>query len=247
VSYKVKFSYVHAGFRMDTNYQVARQKNMDRFLSALALATALAILIPTGAALAVQAYTTDTQELPLRATPSTSGKTLLNVPPASGVELVNPHSYAKVRYKKPNGEIQEGWIASRFLSPRLPDPSMTKELEAENEAMKAKLEEVDTEKTGLEEKEKELTDKLTKLNAAYEELKGGSANYVKLKSEYDSAKAGLTSAQENIQTLIRENDNLKLSHDIQWFVSGAGVILSGWFLGWATSRWRKKRKGTYYY
>ncbi len=64
---------------------------MDRFRSALALATALAILIPTGAALAVIAYTTDTQEIALRATPSTSGKILLNVPPASGVELVNPN------------------------------------------------------------------------------------------------------------------------------------------------------------
>jgi SH3 domain protein len=220
---------------------------MDRFLSALALATALAILIPTGAALAVQAYTTDTQELPLRATPSSSGKTILNVPPASGVELVNPHSYTKVRFKKPDGQMQEGWIASRFLSPRLPDPSMTKELEAENAAMKVQLEEVDKQKTELEQKGKELTDKLTKLNAAYEELKGGSANYVKLKSEYDSATSGLTSAQENIQALIRENDNLKLTHNIQWFVSGAGVMLFGWFLGWATSKWRKKKRGTYYY
>ena len=63
---------------------------MNRFRSALALATALAILVPAGAALAVKAYTTDTQELPLRTTPSSSGKTLLLIPPASAVELVNP-------------------------------------------------------------------------------------------------------------------------------------------------------------
>jgi SH3 domain protein len=220
---------------------------MDRFRSALALATALMILIPPGSALAVKAYTTDTQELPLRATPSSSGKTLLNVPPASGVELVNPNSYTKVRYKKPDGVVQEGWIASRFLSPRLPDPSMTKELEAENEALKAQLGEADREKTAQSQKVKELTDNLARLNALYEELKAGSADYVKLKSDYDSEKAGLASAQKDIQTLIRENDNLKVSHNIQWFVSGAGVLLSGWFLGWATSRWRKKRRGTYYY
>ncbi len=220
---------------------------MDRFRSALALATALAILIPTGAALAVKAYTTDTQETPLRATPSSSGKTLLNVPPASNVELVNPGSYTKVRYRKPGGGMQEGWIASRFLSPRLPDSSMTRELEAENLAMKAQLGEADNEKTELSQKEKELTDKLIKLNAAYEELKGGSATYVKLKSEYDSAKAGLASAQENIQMLIQENENLKLSHNVRWFVAGALVLLAGWFVGWATGRWRKKRRGTYYY
>jgi SH3 domain protein len=220
---------------------------MDRFRSALALATALAILTAAGAAMAVTAYTADTQELPLRATPSNSGKALLIVPPASEVELVYPGSYTKVRYRKPDGGMQEGWIASRFLSPRLPDPSMTRELEAENVALKAQLEEADKEKTELSQKEKELTDKLTKLNAVYEELKAGSANYVKLKYEYDFAKAGLASAQGNIQTLMQENENLKLSHNIRWFVAGALILLSGWFIGWATGRWRKKRRGTYYY
>lgn len=220
---------------------------MDRFRLALALATALAILIPAGAASAVMAYTTDTQELVLRATPSTSGKILLTVPPSSGVELVNPNSYTKVRYQKPDGEMQEGWIASRFLYQRAPGSSATRELESENETLKAQLGEVEKEKTELSQKERELTDKLTKLNAAYEVLKDGSANYLKLKSENDSAKASLTSAQADIQTLVQENENLKLSHNIRWFVAGAIVLLSGWFIGWATGRWRKKRRRTYYY
>ena len=220
---------------------------MDRFRFALALTTALAILIPAGAAPAVTAYTTDTQETLLRATPSTSGKILLTVPPASGVELVNPNAYTKVRYKKTDGQMQEGWIPSRFLSQRPPGSSRTRELEAENETLKAQLGEVDKEKTELSQKEKELTDKLTKLNAAYEVLKDGSANYLKLKSENDSAKASLTSAQENIQTLVQENENLKVSNNVRWFVAGALVLLSGWFMGWAAARWRKKRRRTYYY
>jgi SH3 domain protein len=220
---------------------------MDRFQFALALATALAILIPPGVTSAVIAYTTDTQEIALRATPSTSGKILLTVPPASGVELVNPNAYIKVRYQKPDGKMQEGWIASRFLSQRSPGSSMTRELKAENETLKAQLGEVDKVKTELSQKEKELTDKLTKLNAAYEVLKDGSANYLKLKSENDSAKASLTSAQENIQMLVQENENLKLSHNVRWFVAGAIVLLSGWFMGWATGRWRKKKRRTYYY
>lgn len=219
---------------------------MDRFRLALALATALAILIPAGAASAVTAYTTDTQGLVLRATPSTSGKILLTVPPASSVELVNPNAYTKVRYQKPDGKMQEGWIASRFLCQRAPGSSMTRKLEAENETLKAQLGEVEKEKTELSQKERELTDKLTKLNAAYEVLKDGSANYLELKSENDSAKASLTSAQQDIQTLVQENENLKLSHNIRWFVAGAIVLLAGWFIGWATGRWRKKRRRTYY-
>ena len=220
---------------------------MDRFRSALTLATALAILIPAGAALAVTAYTTDTGKLALRATPSTGGKILLTVPPASGVELVNPNAYTKVRYRKPDGEMQEGWIALRFLSQRPPGSSTTRKLEAENKTLKAQLGKVDKEKTELSQKEKELTDKLTKLNAAYEVLKDDSANYLKLKSENDSAKAGLTSAQENIQTLVQENKNLKLSHNIRWLETGPLFLLCGWFMGWVAGKWRKKRRGTYYY
>ena len=44
---------------------------------------------------------------------------------------------------------------------------------------------------------------------------------MKLKSENDSAKASLASAQENIQALIQENENLKLSNNVRWFVAGA--------------------------
>jgi SH3 domain protein len=220
---------------------------MDRFRFAVALATALSIMIPTGAAFAVKVYTTDTQELPLRVTPSSSGKTLLMVPPATAVELVNSNSYTKVRYQKPGSEEpQEGWIASRFISPWPPNSAMAKELGTENEALKTHLAELDKEKASLSQKEKELTDKLTKLNAAYEELKGGSTNFLKLKSEYDSAKASLANAQENIQTLVQENDNLKLARDVRWGLAGVAVLLLGWFMGWASSR-RRRRKGTYYY
>ena len=77
---------------------------MKRLRSTLVLTVALSIFIPAGAALAVKAYTTDTQELPLRVTPSSSGKVLVMIPPASGVELVNPHSYAKVRFQESREE-----------------------------------------------------------------------------------------------------------------------------------------------
>ena len=111
--------------------------------------------------------------------------------------------------------------------------------------MKSQFGELDKEKTDLLEKEKLLTDKLTKLNAAYEELKGGAANFLTLKSEYDSAMISLASAQQNIQMLVQENESLKLSRDVRWIVATAAVLLTGWFLGWATSR-RKKRRGLYY-
>ncbi len=220
---------------------------MDRFRSALALTTVLAILIPAGTALAVKVYTTDAQELPLRSSPASNSKTLLMIPPGTGVELSHPNSFTMVRYQKPNGETREGWVLTKFLSSVPPDSTVAKELGSENETLKGRLGSLDKEKSELSQREKELTDKLTRLNAAFEELKGGSTNYLKLKSDYDTSKASLASAQENIQTLIQENENLKLTQRVQWFVAGAVVLLMGWFLGWSTGRRQKKKKGSYYY
>jgi SH3 domain protein len=219
---------------------------MNRLKSWLVLATALSILMTGGVALAVNAYTTDAQEMPLRVTPSVEAKILLKVPPGSLVEMVNPNSYSKVRYQKPDGRIQEGWILSRFLSPWPADSSMGKETEAENAALNTKLDELNGEKKELSQKQTELTDKLIKLNSAYEELKGGSANYLELKSEYDSATASLARAQEQIQELVQENETLKLARDVRWVVATVAVLLTGWSLGWITTR-RKRRKGSYYW
>lgn len=220
---------------------------MHSFRPALTAAALVLVLVSASPALATKAYTTDTQEVPLRLTPRNEGKTILMIPPASEVELVNPSAYVHVRFKKPTGEVREGWVQNKFLGARPPDSTAIKELGIQNEALREQLNVLDQEKSGLTQREKDLTDKLTRLNAAHEELKGGSANYLKLKSEYDSAKASLASAQDHIQSLILENENLKISQRVQWFVAGALVLLTGLSLGWGVGRRQKKKKGAYYY
>lgn len=220
---------------------------MNKYRSILTVVVALSILIPAGSSLAAKVYTTDANEVPLRATPSNRGRTILMVPPSSTVELVYYHPYTKVFYQRPDGKVKEGWIATQFLSRLPPDSSSVKALGAENEALKTQLSQLENDNTGLSQKEKELTDKLNKLNEAYEELRSGSANYLKLKSEYDSAQAALAKAKGSMQSLLQENQDLKLYHKVQWFVAGAIVLLFGWFMGWISSRWRKKRRATYFF
>ncbi|MHC1727061.1 MAG: TIGR04211 family SH3 domain-containing protein [Syntrophobacteraceae bacterium] len=220
---------------------------MHSFRPALVVAASVIALLAASPALATKAYTTDTQEIPLRLTPKNEGKTILMIPPASEVELVNPSAWVHVRYTKPTGELRDGWVQNKFLGARPPDSTAIRDLGVQNEALRQQLSVLDQEKSGLSQREKDLTEKLTKLNAAHEELKGGSANYLKLKSEYDSAKASLASAQDHIQSLIQENENLKISQRVQWFVAGALVLLTGLSLGWGIGRRQKKKKGAYYY
>ncbi len=221
---------------------------MNRVSAAFLFLPILSVSCFCDPALAAKAYTTDTQEVQLRSVPKTSeGKTLMMVPPSSAVDVVSSNGWTHVRYTKPDGTVRDGWIQSRFLGARPPDSTIAKVLTAENDALKEQLSTLEQERTGLAMKEKDLTDRLGKISGAYEELKSGSANYVKLKAEYDSAKSSLSSAQENIQSLIQENENLKLSQRLQWFAAGAMVLLFGWFIGWATGKRQKKKRGSYYY
>lgn len=219
---------------------------MSRFPSLMTAALAFSLMAPTGAALAVKAYTTNTQPIPLRASPSERSKPLTMVPPSSTVERAKDRSYTRVFYKTPEGKVKDGWLSSRFLSAAPLDSSPLKELSAENEALKAQVAQLQGESTGLSQKEKEVADKLSALSSAYEELKSGSANYLKLKTDYDAAKKGLDRAQGTMQALVRENADLKLYHNIQWFLAGGFVLLLGWFMGWGSTRWRRKRRNSYY-
>ncbi|MEN6439120.1 MAG: TIGR04211 family SH3 domain-containing protein [Syntrophobacter sp.] len=220
---------------------------MHKFSPFSASAALIAVLVATGPAYGIKAYTTDAQEVTLRSAPRNDSKAISTIPPASAVELVNPNSWSHVRYTRPEGDVKDGWMPSKFLGARPPDSAVAKELGAENAALKEFATGLEQDKSSLAQRERELTDKLTKLNAAYEELKSGSGNYLKLKAEYDSARVSLTSAQENIQTLIQENENLKLTQRIQYFVAGAAVLLAGWLLGWLTTRRQKKKKQSYFF
>ncbi|MEM5788239.1 MAG: hypothetical protein AAGU11_13045, partial [Syntrophobacteraceae bacterium] len=157
---------------------------MGKFRYYSGSAALLAMLFMATPSFAIKAYTTDTQEVPLRAKPNNGSKAIGVIPPASPVELLNSNSWALVRYAKPGGEARDGWVPSRFLGARPPESTIAKELGAENAALREQLNAIEREKTGLFQREKELTEKLTKLNTIYEDLKNGSANYLKLKSEY---------------------------------------------------------------
>ena len=214
--------------------------------SLFAVAVGFSIAAPTGAALAAKAYTTNREPIPLRGSPSDRSKTLVMLPPSSEVERAKDRSYTRVVYRAPDGQAKDGWISSRFLSAVPLDSSPLKGLSAENEALKTQVAQLQNDSSGLTQKEKELTNKLSTLNAAYEQLKNGSANYLKLKTDYDSAKNGLDKAQKTMQTLVRENEDLRLYHNIQWFLAGGFVLLLGWFMGWGSTKWRRKKRQSYY-
>ena len=203
------------------------------------------IFFSAASAWAAKAYITDAQDLPLRNTPNANSKVLLTIPPASPVEVLDQRQWSRVSYTRPGGETREGWVPTKSLGARPPDSAALKQLDIENAALREQIGLLDKDKSGFGQREKDLTDKVAKLSAAYEELKNGSANYVKLKEEYDSTKTLLRNAQEYIQNLLQEKEDLRLSNRIQWFIAGALVLLFGMIMGWGFGRRQKKRRAYY--
>ena len=202
------------------------------------------ILFPAGI-WAAKAYVSDPKETTLRAGAGLNFKVLATIPSGTGLEVLKTTGWTQVRFVGPGGESKEGWVQNTAVAAYPPESSFIKELQSENAQIHEKLVSLEREKADLTQKEKDLADKLKKAETAYESLKSGSANYVKLKEEYDGAKSALISAEENTQALIQENEDLKFSARIRWFIAGAIVLLFGSLLGWLASRSQKKRRSQY--
>ena len=217
-------------------------------MKAIGLCTLTAIgllMLPLTTSAATKAYSNASQDVSLRNSPGNNSRVVGSIPPGAAVELVKPKEWTLVKFTTPDGNVKDGWVPTRILGPHPPESTLTSALQTENASLKESVASLEKENAERTKREKELTDKLAKAESAYEAIKSGSANYMKIKEEADAAQKRLTSAQENIQTLSVENENLRLSNRIKFFAAGAMVLLVGWFIGWFTGRRQKKGRSTY--
>jgi SH3 domain protein len=205
----------------------------------------LAATLNPSATWAAKAYVSDPKEASLRAGPGQNYKVVATIPTGTGLEILKSAEWIQVRFTGPGGEIKEGYLQNSSVAAYPPESIFVKQLQSENAQLNEKLASLEKERVDHVQREKDLTEKLKKLEVAYESLKSGSTNYLKLKEEYDAVRSAQVSAEENIQALIQENEDLKFSARIKWFIAGAIVLLFGWFLGWLTSRSQKKHKPYY--
>ena len=75
----------------------------------------------------------------------------------------------------------------------------------------------------------------------YEELKNSSSNYLNLKMAYENLQTEARQNKANLDEVQEAYKKLKLSTNIRWFLSGAGVLLFGGLLGSSMARMRRRR------
>ena len=201
---------------------------------------------------AKRAYVSDeTVEINVRTGPSLQNKIIALLKVGDPVDLISEESgWAKVRL--PDG--REGWTLKKYLMNRLPWKIYALKLEETNKQMKQSIAKLKEENSDLLKQNKELTQNLEKtqeelalLKKKYSELKQGASTYLSLKKSYDELAEKSRFMESELNQLKQENNRIRYSQNIRWFLSGAAVLVFGWLVGLQMGKAKSRRRSRLYY
>lgn len=215
-----------------------------KLLKWIAHVTVWSMILNGGIVLAEKMYVTDQLKLTVRTDPTTSSTVVTVLGSGSEVEVVAFNDeWSRVQLS----DDREGWVLKRYLTNRETDGRKLKRLQSlhktltlqnadllkENKALKK---DAAKHKTDLD----QTTQKLQELDGAYQSLKSESSNYLKLKAIHAKAVKQLNDHTETVATLKAKVDKLESRQTIRWFLTGAGVLVLGFVIGFSTRRQRRK-------
>jgi SH3 domain protein len=187
-------------------------------------------------------YVGDITQLNLRAGQGVDHKVITTL--ASG-EQVTVLSTAGDWTKISTADGSEGWVASRYLTAEKPPDVKIEDMQIQMETLKGELEMATLENRKLTEENISLTTrlnekslKLGKIEKAFADLEANCEDYLRLKEDYEKTSNELSENRERMQLLEKKVDNQYVNIAIKWTLTGAGILLIGYFLG---SRARRKR------
>ena len=203
---------------------------------------------------AATVYVSDSFEITLRTGPSIENKIIAMPSSGQPLEVLDAQDdWTQVRMHKPDGEIVEGWVLTRYLSTRMPWEVQAENLNAENASLKEKLayaenrlKEATVREQGLADKLKENTEALEDVRAEYDSLRHRAADYIKLEAAYEANRSKLEAAEADVNRLTEEVTELRSSKRNRWFLTGALVLFIGLIIGLVLGRQSRRRRSSYY-
>ena len=162
----------------------------------------------------------------------------------------------KVTLLKTNGDWayirlqdgREGWVLKRYLSKQVPLTQQVTSLKKQNQELIAKLDSAKKKLSDLKDQLNKtmaqnsiLKSKLDYITNAYNQLKHDASNVISLKKAYDASQKELQQAKQQIVVLETQNNHLRNSDRIKWFLAGAAVLLIGWLIGLIMGRGKRRR------
>ena len=201
------------------------------------------ILLSTAVLAETKHYINDSMKITMRTGPATDRKiiALLNV--GQEVEILKAEDdWTMVRLL--NGK--EGWVISRFITDQTPDSILLEALNQNHSALQAKAASLMEENKTLKDENNKLshdlntTEKKEKdLSKDYETLKRESKQFLDLQAKYKESTSKLAEQTQKAEKYEDELTKLLWNKNIKWFLSGAGVLILGFIIGFSTKRQRR--------
>jgi len=189
-------------------------------------------------------YISDIIEIMIRSGPGNDNRIIAMIKSGEKVEMLKPdEEWSLVRIA--NGK--EGWALSRFLTSKEPDRLALARLEKQHKELKNKNVSLIEENKVYKKENKKLNSELQtnkkvldKIKSSYETLKKESAEFLALKSNYEKSASILAEQTKKAEKLEEELTKLLLHQNIKWFLSGAGVLLLGFVIGFSAKHQRRR-------
>ena len=194
--------------------------------------------------LAENKYISDTVKVTMRTGPGNDRKIISLLSIGTKVEVVQPgDEWTLVRLA--NGK--EGWVINRFLTDKLPSDIELNTLKSKYEALRASASEMQEKNSLLKAENEKLTtefaesrNKLQKTTNDYEALKTESKEFLELQSKFNAASSKLAEQTKKAEKFEDELTKLLWNQNIKWFLSGAGVLILGFIIGFSAKRQRRR-------
>ena len=201
--------------------------------------TGIGILLLSCPVFAKDMYITDSLKATFRTGPGNDHKIIKMVNSGEKLSVIQQdETWSKVQLE----DGTQGWVLNQWITEAMPKAIQLAILQKKHQSLLARYTTLKQGSDAIEQENKSLKETLSitsknesEISTSYQELKSNSAHYLKLKDEYAKMKESLDQKTLEADML---NEKMKQKH-ITWFLSGAGVLLLGLFLGYSSKK--KKR------
>jgi SH3 domain protein len=216
---------------------------MKSYMRTLGIVGICLFFLSTAVLAETKYYINDSMKVTMRTGPATDRKIIALLSVGQEVEILKAEDeWTLIRLQ--NGK--EGWVISRFITDQTPDSIQLEALKANHSILQTKVASLMEENTALKAENKKLSIDLNTsekkekdLSKDYETLKKESKQFLELQAKYKESTSKLAAQTQKADKYEDELTKLLWNKNIKWFLSGAGVLILGFIIGFSTKRQRR--------
>ena len=216
---------------------------MKSYVKTLGIVGICLFLLSTAVLAEAKHYINDSMKITMRTGPATDRKIIALLSVGQEVEVLKAENeWTLVRLL--NGK--EGWVISRFITDQTPESIQLEALKKNHSALQTKAASLMEENKALKDENKNLginlktsETKQKSLSKSYETLKTESKQFLDLQAKYKESTSKLAAQTQKAEKFEDELTKLLWNKNIKWFLSGAGVLILGFIIGFSTKRQRR--------